>query len=69
MTPAIARCYHPKYAHSVCAAGHPVHLDPDHYDQPRWVHCTIADLVACPHDLEDVTGAAAPGRHRKQATA
>lgn len=65
MTPAISRCYHPGYAHATCQGGHPVHLDPDHYDTPRWVHCLIVDLVECPYDMEDVTGAAAPGQHRK----
>ena len=39
-------------------------MDVDHYDTPRWVHCLIADLVLCRHDLEDVTGAATPGKHR-----
>lgn len=62
--PATLRCYHPHLSHGDCPAGHRIHLDVDHYDQPMWVHCLIADLVQCPHDLEDVTGAALPGKHR-----
>ena len=60
------RCYHPSYAHGTCPAGHPVHLDVDHYETPMWVHCTILDVVQCPADLEDVSGASAgyAGKHR-----
>lgn len=58
------RCYHPQLSHAACPSGHPVHLDVDHYDEPTWVHCLIRDVVTCPHDYEDITGAALPGKHR-----
>lgn len=64
LTPFTPRCYQPQAAHGQCPAGHGIHLDVDHYDTPRWVHCLIVDLVQCPHDLEDVTGAAQPGNRR-----
>ena len=57
-------CYSPDLEHATCPDGDPIHYDnTGRYPTEHWVHCTIADVVACPLDLEDAaTGYT--GRHR-----
>lgn len=58
-------CYQPNLSHGECPAGHGIHLDVDHYDTPRWVHCTVADLMTCPAEMSDLAGDYV-GKHRVQ---